>query len=133
MHDCIQSLAPTLALSREAQLARFRPKTCAEDFANPAWNFPARRTLSCPLASAARRRAATTAPAACCLVDPQPPFEPMTDREEPVMTHPFLAMRKYFHISRSFQLHGFRVDQQVVLQSNPSGHHMETLSGMNAP
>ena len=27
-----------------------------------------------------------TAPAACCLVDPQPPLEPMTDREEPVMT-----------------------------------------------
>ena len=59
---------------------------CAEDFANLAWNFPTRRTLSRPLASAAHRRAATLAPAAHCLIDPQPPFEPMTDWEEPVMT-----------------------------------------------
>ena len=86
MHDCVQSLAPTLALLREAQLAHFRPKTCAEDFANLAWNFPTRRTLSCPLASAARRCAATLAPVARCTLDPQSPFEPMTDREEPVMT-----------------------------------------------
>ena len=27
-----------------------------------------------------------TAPVARCLIDPQPPFEPMTDWEEPVMT-----------------------------------------------
>ena len=53
---------------------------------NLAWNFPVRRTLSCPLASAVRRRAATLAPAARCHFDPQPPFEPMTDQEEPVMT-----------------------------------------------
>ena len=64
----------------------FRPKTSAEDFANPVWNFPVRRTLSRPLASVARRRAAMTAPVARCLVNPQPLFEPMTDQEEPVMT-----------------------------------------------
>ena len=44
------------------------------------------RTLSRPLASAARRRAATLAPAARCLIEPQTPLEPMTDWEEPVMT-----------------------------------------------
>ena len=44
------------------------------------------RTLSRPLASAAHRRAATTVPVACCTFDPQPLFEPMTNREEPVMT-----------------------------------------------
>ena len=53
---------------------------------NPAWNFPACRTLSRPLASVAHRCTATTAPVARCLIDPQPPLEPMTDREEPVMT-----------------------------------------------
>ena len=86
MHDRAQSLAPTLALSRELNSLASDPKTCAEDFANLAWNFPARRTLSRPLASAARRHAATTAPMARCIFDPQPSFEPMTDQEEPVMT-----------------------------------------------
>ena len=70
----------------EAQLAHFRPKTCAEDFANLACNFPVRWTLSCPLTSVTRCRAAMTAPMARCTFDPQPSFEPMTDREEPVMT-----------------------------------------------
>ena len=86
-HDRVQSLAPTLALSRELNLLASNPKTCAEAFANLTCNFPARRTLSRPLASATRRRAATTAPMAHCTFDPQPPFEPMTDREESVMTH----------------------------------------------
>ena len=86
-HDRVQSLAPTLALSREPNSLASDPQTCAEAFANLTCNFPARRTLSRPLASAARRRAATLAPAARCTFDPQPSFEPMTDREEPVMTH----------------------------------------------
>ena len=59
-------------------LTRLLPtQTCAEDFANPAWNFPVRRTLLCPLASATRCHAATLAPAARCHIDPQSPFEPM--------------------------------------------------------
>ena len=78
----------TTASKALLRLQRFRaklnslasdPKTCAEDFANLAWNFPARRTLSRPLASAARHHAATLAPAARCTFDPQPPFEPMTE------------------------------------------------------
>ena len=81
-----KSLDPTLALPREAQLTRFQPKTCTEDFVNPVWNFPACQTLSHPLASVVHCRTATTAPAARCLVNPQPPFEPMTDWEELVMT-----------------------------------------------
>ena len=85
-HDRVQGLAPTLVLSRELNSLVSNPKTCAEAFANLTCNFPACRTLSRPLASAARRRAATLAPVARCTFDPQPSFEPMTDREEPVMT-----------------------------------------------
>ena len=85
-HDRVQSLAPTLALSHKLNLLASDPQTCAEAFANLMCNFPARRTLSRPLTSAVRRRAATLAPAARCTFDPQPSFEPMTDREEPVMT-----------------------------------------------
>ena len=76
----------------QSLLARFRPKTCAEDFVNPAWNFPVHWTLLHPLASAAHHCTATEAPMAHCLIDPQSPFEPMTepmtDQEEPVMTLP---------------------------------------------
>ena len=65
----------------QSLLTRFRPKTCAEDFVNPAWNFPVHYHCT-----------ATEAPMAHCLIDPQSPFEPMTepmtDREEPVMTLP---------------------------------------------
>ena len=53
---------------------------------NPVWNFPAHRTLSCPLASAACHHAATAAPVACYLVNPQPFFEPMINQKELVMT-----------------------------------------------
>ena len=78
-HDRVQSLAPTLALSRELNSLASDPQTSAEAFANLKCNYPARRTLSRPHTSAARRRAATLAPAARCHFDLWPPFEPMTE------------------------------------------------------
>ena len=50
-----------------------------------------------------RRHAATTAPMARCIFNPQPPFEPMTDREEPVMTRiqtEWMATVKMSHTSQ---------------------------------